>query len=205
MPSTELESHELHREIGGILIEVASKKEGFRLLVDSACLPIDPEPSTNLARQHVPLFVSERKIAINRICDVDVLVINERIGDPIVSIVVEIEESGIGPAKVCGKLLTTGLAKYYMHDGETKKVKMSLNSILFIQILKRTKEMKAVGSKVEEKMVVLEKRVQAFVDESQTTIKEYHLLIGEKNDFSPGKETRIKFVRILEQWLDNQK
>jgi len=89
MATIHSKSHALHEVIGSIFSDIFSIRKDFPLVLDTACLPNEVEPSNDRVRQHIPLFIDEEKCEINRICDVDILVIDERKGQ--VSIVAEIE------------------------------------------------------------------------------------------------------------------
>ena len=52
-------------------------------------------------KQHLSLFVGKVKERETHMCDVDMLIVSEGL----VRIIVEIEESGFIPTKICGKFL----------------------------------------------------------------------------------------------------
>jgi hypothetical protein len=81
---------------------------------------------------NIPLFISMLGEKGNDIelCNVDAIIkINETI-----RIIIEIEESGFLPTKICGKYLTSNLAKYYQYKKEPPIVLDSSN-LIFIQVL----------------------------------------------------------------------
>ena len=51
--------------------------------------------------QHLSLFVGDTKERETHMCDVDMLIVSEGL----VRVIVEIEESGFNPTKICGKFL----------------------------------------------------------------------------------------------------
>ena len=51
-----------------------------------------------------------------------------------ISIIIEIEESGFLPTKICGKYLTSNLAKFYKYK-DIESTEINNASILFIQVV----------------------------------------------------------------------
>ena len=88
--------HPLHREIGMAL------KNYF----DNQGLILDPACGGN---QNIPLFLKGQKSNKTEICNVDAAIIRNNK----VKVIIEIEESTITPTQICGKLLTSILAKNY--------------------------------------------------------------------------------------------
>ena len=89
-------SHPLHIAIAASIKQHLG--ELGELLCDPACG----------GKQHLPLFVGTRKGRDTRMCCVDLLVILS--GK--IRVIVEIEESGFHPTKICGKFLQSVLATH---------------------------------------------------------------------------------------------
>ena len=73
-----------------------------------------------------------------RMCLVDLLVIVS--GQ--VRIIVEIEESGFLPTKICGKFLKAALATHFIHDSRPEAALPYAEDVLFIQVLDGSKYLK---------------------------------------------------------------
>ncbi len=112
--------HPLHRKIGAAL------KKHF----DNQGLILDPACG---GKQNIPLFLKGERSNKTEICNVDAAII----GNNKVKVIIEIEESTRTPTQICGKLLTSILAKNYIHknnDVDTNKIE--IKDALFIQVLK---------------------------------------------------------------------
>jgi len=113
--------HQLHKKVGVLLKEYA-KQNGFEAILDSAC--------EDNSKRHVSLFSSAKSHKIEtRLCCVDAMLLK----DGKVAVVIEIEETGFLPTKICGKYLTTALSRAYNREG--KLIVMKEKSVNFIQIL----------------------------------------------------------------------
>ena len=110
--------HPLHRTIGRALKNHFYNQD---LLLDSACG----------GNQNIPLFLKEDRSNKTEICNVDAAIIK----DGKVKVIIEIEESTRTPTQICGKLITSVLAKYYIHKNHGD-IPMEIKDALFIQILK---------------------------------------------------------------------
>lgn len=113
-------THRLHEKVGDCLEKHFSPKE---LLLDSACG----------GSQNIPFFLNKPRSNDKEICNVDAAIIK---GGKI-KIIIEIEESSRTPTQICGKLLTSILAKYYIHGNQKNEVSLPIENALFIQILKK--------------------------------------------------------------------
>lgn len=156
--------HQLHQLVGEILV----RNFGENVKLDFACC------KNTDARQQLPLFSSEDTSRETQLCKVDMLIVSENK----VKVVIEIEESGRIPTKICGKFLTTGLAKLYKpYKGNA----LSLASpLLFIQVLS------SVGipdkSSIPKQLLNIEKGMQKIsnVDGRQMY---YLLVVGDPDTF----------------------
>ena len=112
--------HQKHMKIGSII----SRAFGEQAIFDYAC------SGGSSRKQQIPLFADRKKATDTRMCNVDIALINGNY----VKVIIEIEESGIIPTKICGKFLTSSFSKYLFHYslGEGPK---EIKNCLFIQIL----------------------------------------------------------------------
>lgn len=91
--------------------------------------------------QHLPLFVGSVKGRVNHMCDADLLVLS---GGK-VRVIVEIEESGFLPTKICGKFLQAALATHFIHDSHEGQA-VPYDCVLFVQVIDGSKALRP-GSK----------------------------------------------------------
>ena len=85
--------HQKHMKIGSII----SRAFGEQAIFDYAC------SGGSSRKQQIPLFADRKKATDTRMCNVDIALINGNY----VKVIIEIEESGIIPTKICGKFLTS--------------------------------------------------------------------------------------------------
>ena len=111
--------HELHLKVGDLIED--SLDERVQLVRDQACG----------GNQQIPLFCSEDKSRRTEYCNVDLLVIQ----DGKISVIVEIEESDLKPTQICGKFLTSALARYYIHEKEGNMPIGMQDVVTFIQVV----------------------------------------------------------------------
>ena len=110
-------AHPLHARIGTAL---GSLVPGYEVILDPACG----------GSENIPLFLTRKKSNDTEVCNVDALIL---LGGR-ARVAIEIEESSILPTQICGKLLTTALAKYYIHRNAQDRP-IPLQDVLFIQVL----------------------------------------------------------------------
>ena len=92
-----------------------------------------------------------------------------------IKLIVEIEESNVKPTQICGKFLTSALAKYYIHNSKgNRPIEMDEN-VTFLQILDTSK----------------------LVKEKTKKIKQWKQLETSINNVLPLKNSRITTYRIL--------
>ncbi len=97
----------------------------FELVLDPACG----------GNQQLPLFVGQRKARDTRMCCVDLLVLQSGA----VRVIIEIEESGFLPTKICGKFLQAALATHFIHDSRSEGTIPYADKVLFIRVLDGSK------------------------------------------------------------------
>jgi len=150
-------NHPLHFTIGG---EVNSRiKPPASVIRDKACGGM----------QHIPLFHGKDRSRKTQLCKVDLLVLklNE------VKAIIEIEESGFNPTKICGKYLTSALSTHYIHGEDT----LSLSKeVLFVQVLDGSKVAKNYSSKPAQ-CELIEKQINKLAKNVGSSISRYRILI----------------------------
>ncbi len=88
--------------------------------------------------QYLPLFVGTEKSRATRMCCVDLLIL----ASGQVRGIVEIEESGFHPTKLCGKFLQAALAECFIHDNQGKSPLPYAKNVFFLQVLDGSKCLK---------------------------------------------------------------
>lgn len=139
----------------------------YELIKDSACG----------GTQHISLFVEKEKGFDTRICDVDLLIVVE---DKI-KVIVEIEESGFFPTKICGKFLQSAIARYFIHDSRPKPVPYD-NRVLFIQVLDGSKCLPE-GNQKNKQAEMIKQKICDLIPLKGSTITDYDLffVLGEND------------------------
>ena len=112
-------NHPLHQAVADRIAQAIGQH--IELVRDPACGGV----------QHLPLFVGKTKGRENRMCCVDLLLVT----DGRVHGIVEIEESGFLPTKICGKFLQAGLADHFIHDTRSSGPLPYAERVLFVQVL----------------------------------------------------------------------
>lgn len=153
--------HELHVSIGDLIDDNLSS--GFRLVRDMACIRVGG------VRQQIPLFCSEEKSNKTKYCNVDLLIIQ----DGKIRVIVEIEESDVKPTQICGKFLTSALARYYIHKIEGNVPIGMHDSVTFIQVVD-TSRLKKLSVKPEQ-WKNLEASIRNILPLKDSHIREYRL------------------------------
>lgn len=113
-------SHPLHVEVATFLKSIALPVN-YRLVLAPECG----------GTHNLPLFSSEQKSNDTEYCNVDVLVVK----DAKVCFLLEIEESGLMPTKVCGKFLTSALSSHFIHDALNNTATPMDSKITFVQVM----------------------------------------------------------------------
>jgi hypothetical protein len=121
--------------------------------------------------QHLPLFVGHIKERETHMCDVDMLIVSEGL----VRIIVEIEESGFIPTKICGKFMQSAFATHFIQDSRPEHVFPYSNRVLFIQVLDGSKSLKP-GTSKDSQAELLEEKIRSILPVKGSTITAYHLV-----------------------------
>jgi hypothetical protein len=130
------------------------------LIKDSACG----------GTQHLPLFVGATKRRCTRMCDVDLLIVSE--GQ--VRVIVEIEESGFLPTKICGKFLQSAFATHFIHDLRPDPEVPYGKSVLFVQVLDGSKCLNE-GTQKDKQGGLIEQKIRSVLPLKGSSITGYHL------------------------------
>jgi len=151
--------HPMHKEIGDILER--NLPQDCRLIRDQACG----------GNQRIPLFYTEEKSRETEYCNVDLLVLKENK----IRLIVEIEESDVKPTQICGKFLTSALARYYIHESENNKRIGMGESVTFIQIVDTSGLVKDKTKKFKQ-WNLLEKSMNRILPLEDSKIRTYKLI-----------------------------
>jgi hypothetical protein len=150
--------HPLHRAVADVVCKLLDKR--FDIVKDPACG----------GKQQVPLFIGARKGLNSRMCCVDLLVLLSET----VRAIIEIEESGFLPTKICGKFLQTAIATHFIHDSHLGTAIPYAEKVLFLQILDRSSWPKS-GSQKASQAKLIEKEIQKILP--LRGITEYRLFV----------------------------
>ncbi len=130
--------HPLHKAVANRIAELVVPD--IKLVRDPACG----------GAQQIPLFVGKRKARDTRMCCVDLLLIS----GGHVRAIVEIEETGFLPTKICGKFLQAGLADHFIHDGTEEGPLPYAKRVLFVQVLDGSACLKDGGRKEQQARLI---------------------------------------------------
>jgi hypothetical protein len=155
--------HPLHKKIADRLRSMLPPNS---LVRDEACG----------GKQRVPLFNDREKSRATWYCDVDMLVLDKNR----VRAIIEIEESNKKPTQICGKFLTSALAKYYIHENEKDAPVEMCENVAFIQIVDASKLKK--NSAKSKQWKALEKSIRDILPLRSSRITSYRLLTADNLD-----------------------
>ncbi|XOF32289.1 MAG: hypothetical protein ACL93V_09565 [Candidatus Electrothrix sp. YB6] len=175
--------HPLHLAVANALAETIEQHfpGQYKLLRDPAC------DENCDGKQHLPLFVGPKKGRETRMCCVDLLILCA--GE--IRAIIEIEESGFLPTKICGKFLQAALANYFIHDSQPEGPLPYADKTSFIQILDSSK-FPASGSRKGGQVQLIEREIQSLLPLRR--IMDYHLLLVAGKDDSNGLDTLRKLL-----------
>jgi len=137
-------NHSLHKIIAD---KIESALPPHSLMRDEACG----------GDQRIPLFNTVQKSRKTGYCNVDLLILKKNK----IKVIVEIEESDVTPIQICGKFLTSALARYYIHDNEMNRPVGMSESVAFFQIVD-TSKLKGKSAKPEQ-WKALERSIQSVL------------------------------------------
>jgi len=166
-------SHELHETIGSLVDRIGVP--GVEIVKDSAC----EGESKKLESQRIPLYFKNQKGRDTWYCNVDILFLDKS-G---LRVIVEIEETGIKPTKIYGKLLTSAMARFYIHRKRAKKPVPMAKRVLFVQVLKSPQS----GDMESREMQWENIRTSLKEEMPIGQITDYELVYGSSGDFRSQK------------------
>ena len=108
--------------------------------------------------QQLPLFIGRRKARDTRMCCVDLLIVSSGL----VRAIVEIEESGFLPTKICGKFLQAALADCFIHDTRQERTLPYAPQVLFVQVLDGSKCLKP-GTRKDAQAELIENHIREIL------------------------------------------
>lgn len=149
--------HPLHKKIG---ISLKALEGRLKVVLDPACCDV-PE-------QLIPLFMDEPKTNETEICNVDIMVIDKE--KKRIHTIIEIDETSILPTKICGKFLTSALARFSEHKTYGK---LLLHKTKFIQVLS-DKALKEDVSSKKRQAKRIEQKIREMLP-NFATISEYSI------------------------------
>lgn len=118
-------------------------------------------------------------------CCVDLLVLQSGT----VRVIIEIEESGFLPTKICGKFLQAALATHFIHDSLAEGAVPYADEVLFIQVLDGSKCLKP-GTKKDSQAELIERQIRSMLP--LRGITEYRLF------FISGKCDQLGLASVCE-------
>lgn len=153
--------HSLHKTIAD---EIERALPPHALIRDEACG----------GDQRIPLFYDTKKSRGTEYCNVDLLVLKENK----IKAIIEIEESNVKPTQVCGKFLTSALARYYIHDNKRNEPVEMNDSVAFIQIVD-TSKLKRNSAKPRQ-WKALQRSIQSVLPVKNSKITMYRLITNDE-------------------------
>jgi len=158
----------IHEAVGDILQNALPPH--YDLIRDKACD----------GKQRIPLFYTTKKSRETEYCNVDLLILKRNK----IKIIVEIEESNVKPTQVCGKFLTSALARCYIHESKGNEPIEMDESVTFIQIVDTSKLVKDRTAKFKQ-WSALEESITGVIPLKNSRITAYKLLSTDELDELP--------------------
>jgi hypothetical protein len=121
--------------------------------------------------QHLPLFIGAFKSRETRMCCVDLLVVSS--GQ--VRVIIEIEESGFLPTKICGKFLQSAIATHFIHKSQPQAAIPLSDCLLFVQVLDDSKYFKQ-GTRKHLQVELIEREISGMLPLKGSRIADYRLI-----------------------------
>lgn len=190
--------HPLHKRVAKYIrkyIEENGKSGEYKVIIDHECVANDCEEHL----QRIPLFCSEEKGRETEYCNVDMMIVKKKPKDRI-SVLIEIEESGISPTDICGKFLTSALSSHYIHKTNTENSLPLVPPIWFLQIvdISSLKD----NSRKEDQFECLQKSIQEILPLPGSAIREYNLICVDETNVAIESEIKDKLGVFLKEILD---
>jgi hypothetical protein len=119
-----------------------------------------------------------------RMCDVDLLIVS----GGRVMVIVEIEESGFLPTKICGKFLQSAIATHFIHDSRPEPALPYGNCVLFVQVIDGSKCLKQ-GTRKDQQGKQIEQKIRSMLPLKGSSITDYCLFFVQGVDDRAGLES----------------
>jgi hypothetical protein len=148
-------------------LHVAVADAVAQVLLDRGELIRDPACG---GEHQLPLFVGSAKGRHTRMCNVDLLVVSR--GQ--VRVIMEIEESGFLPTKICGKFLQSAIASHFVHDSQPAGPVPYGKRVLFVQVIDGSKCLKP-GSRKEPQAALIERKIREMLPLGGGGVTDYGL------------------------------
>jgi hypothetical protein len=161
-----LERHILHKTVGKYLN--SCEFEDVEKIIDPACG----------GNQNIPLFLTKQKSNETEICNVDFLLVQNNQ----IKVVIEIEEANVKPTQILGKLMTSVIARYYIHKNNNCKEIPMAEDVCFVQILD-TSKLKPHSKKINQ-WTNIETEINRFLPKLNSNITSYKLFSGKHNEIN---------------------
>ena len=156
-----------------------------RILLDNACYA-----NAKGKKQTLPMSTIDKRTRKTVYSLVDVVITK---GDRVVA-VVEIEESGIKPMKICGKVFSSAFCAYCIPPYlETKPIRMS-KPVLFVQVLRDPDDKTKKKQRFEDRWKDLAEQINKILSIESTgcNISNYALISGTIDEFKKEKGDKLK-------------
>ena len=146
----------------------------------------------------IPLYFVDETGRTASYCNVDLLILK----DDRIKIILEIDEAGVDPIRICGNYLTSTFSQFHFHrerDGG-RRVAMG-DSVAFFQIINAPR----LGAYEDDRLIAIEKAIRSnSTRDSQIT--EYQIFLGKTKDFQGDDTGLVSAVkRALNQPRENQR
>jgi hypothetical protein len=178
--------HPLHLAVAQTIAQ--QLPDQYKLLRDPACG----------GEQHLPLFVGPKKGRETRMCCVDLLICYS--GK--IRTIIEIEESGFLPTKLCGKFLQAALATHFIHDSQPEGPLPYADNTSFIQVLDSSK-FPGSGSRKDGQVQLIKQEIQSLLP--LRNITDYQVILIAGNDDRNGLALLGEEVQKLREHVSTQK
>ena|GEM_PF-6094092 len=126
------------------------------------------------------------------LCCVDAIILQGEHRRQTIRAIVEIEESGFHPTKVCGKFMTSALALGFVHESTKDEMVEMGKSVLFLQILDMS-SLKKNSKKLVQWTNIATQLNTALISQRFT----YKFLTGTRHDFAAGRPKRAEMLDLI--------
>jgi hypothetical protein len=165
-------SHPLHLAIAEAIEQQLNDR--CALIRDTACG----------GNQQLPLFIGPRKGKDTRMCCVDLLVVSSGR----VRVIIEIEESGFHPTKICGKFLQSAFATHFIHDSRAEVVLPYGDEVLFVQVLDGSEILKP-GTRKDAQAELIGQQIRKLLPLMKSRVSDYQLFFVSRASDEAGLAT----------------